>query len=70
MIEGSKNKLAPRAEAHAVFLAVEEDLSNGESPFVFLLTPGRAVRQMGNGNLGYKRDVCKGHGPMESTLRI
>ena len=44
MIEGSKNKSAQWAEVHAVFLAAVEELSNGKSPFVFLLTPGGVVR--------------------------
>lgn len=37
---------------------------------VFLLTPGRVVRQMGNGNLGYKRDVCKGHSPVKHSENL
>ena len=44
VIEGSKNKSAQWAEVHAVFLAAVEELSNGTSPFVLLLTPGGVVR--------------------------
>ena len=65
LIEEGKNKSAPWAELLVC-------------PYVWVFTdswevfkwPSHMVRQMGNGNLGYKRDVCKGHGPMESTLRI